>query len=88
MSAQAVNMNFNMNSYDIGHTFHDANQPPAELYSGGLATLGVVCSNTGSFPAGHYKARGWSSASDNSSAAFINLAAHELGTHVQRTAYL
>ena len=77
-AAQAVEANFPGGNYDMGHVFHDSNEPPGGLGGGGVAGLGVVCSN---FPegTGFWKGRGWSGNSDNTTADWISLAAHEFG---------
>ncbi|MEZ5033109.1 MAG: M12 family metallo-peptidase [Saprospiraceae bacterium] len=78
-AANAVDANFNINDYDIGHVFHDQDQPPAELPGGGVAGLGVVCDNSAFFGTGPNKAAGWSGSFDNVSDSWIDLASHELG---------
>ncbi|MCB0520279.1 MAG: hypothetical protein KDD27_15175, partial [Saprospiraceae bacterium] len=77
-AAQAVEANFPGGNYDMGHVFHDQDQGAAELGSGGVAGLGVVCANW-ALGTGFGKAGGWSSSFDNVSAGWIGLAAHEFG---------
>jgi hypothetical protein len=77
-AAQAVNANFAQATYDIGHVFHDTNESNDNLGGGGIASLGVVCSNdpTGT---GFSKGGGWSGSGNNVGDGWINLLAHELG---------
>jgi subtilisin-like proprotein convertase family protein len=77
-AAQAVNANFPGGNYDIGHVFHDQDQAPAELPGGGVAGLGVVCSNNAQ-GTGFRKAAGWSGSFNNVDNGWIRLATHEFG---------
>lgn len=75
-AAQAVNANFALGSYDVGHVFHKSEEDDG-WGSGGIARLGAVCDD-GISGGGPAKAAGWSGSfvSGNS---FIGLAAHEFG---------
>ncbi len=77
-AAQAVEANFSGQGYDIGHVFHDSDQGAGNLGGGGVAGLGVVCSND-ALGTGFRKAGGWSGSFDNVSPGWIKLATHEFG---------
>ncbi|NND32444.1 MAG: hypothetical protein HKN76_07625, partial [Saprospiraceae bacterium] len=77
-AAQAVEANFSGQGYDLGHVFHDQDQGNGELNTGGVAGLGVVCSNAAE-GTGFRKAGGWSSSFDNVTPGWISLATHEFG---------
>ncbi len=81
MAAQSVIAHFAVGTFDIGHVLHDQDQTPALHSGGGVAGLGVVCSNTtGSVGGtGPNKAAGWSGSFDNASNGWYGLFAHEVG---------
>ncbi len=76
-ASKVVAMNFDFNSYDIGHVFH-RHQADDGWSSGGVAYLGVVCED-GFQSGGPLKAGGWSGAFNNTSNGWISLTAHEFG---------
>ncbi|RMG85769.1 MAG: hypothetical protein D6714_05375, partial [Bacteroidetes bacterium] len=80
-AAEAVNMNFAQSAYDIGHCFHDSDEPPGGFAGGGVAGLGVVCDDnmSGISGTGFNKAAGWSGSSNNTTNGWFQLAAHEFG---------
>lgn len=77
-AAQEVNISFpTSTSYDIGHVLHSTG---GGNWGGGVAGLGVVCSNNPSSLGGFRKAAGWSSVgAGNPSVGSLDLFAHELG---------
>jgi Metallo-peptidase family M12B Reprolysin-like/Secretion system C-terminal sorting domain len=90
-AAEAVQMNFAVGNYDIGHVLH--NSTTGNFSGGGVAALGAVCSN-GTFFAtatgssnpnepdgltGYDKAAGWSGSFENTSNGWYSLFAHEIG---------
>ena len=77
-AAQAVEANFPGGNYDVGHVFHDQDEPPAQLPGGGVAFLNAVCVNS-PVGTGFLKGGGWSGSFDNVSAGWIKLATHEFG---------
>ncbi|MDF1698401.1 MAG: M12 family metallo-peptidase [Saprospiraceae bacterium] len=77
-AGRAVDMHFNVNSYDIGHVFHKTVTDDG-WSSGGVATLGVVCNSNTSQSGSPLKARGWSGSFNNNNNNWISLAAHEFG---------
>ncbi len=77
-AASVIESNFSGQGYDIGHVFHDSNEGNAELGSGGIAGVGVVCSTT-PYGSGYWRGGGWSSSSNNTTAGWISLATHEFG---------
>ncbi len=77
-AANAVEANFPGGNYDLGHVFHDQDEPPAELPGGGLAFLEAVCDNF-TYGSGYIKGGGWSGSFNNTSGSWIKLAAHEFG---------
>lgn len=77
-AADAVNTNFTIAEYDMGHVFH--NSTNAAIGGGGVAGLGVVCKNLfWQGGPGRWKAAGWSGSSSNTNNPWIQLAAHEFG---------
>lgn len=74
-ASQVVGMNFNSNSYDIGHVFH-RHQDGDDWSNGGVAYLGVVC-ESGMQSGGPLKAGGWSGAFNNIGNGWLSLSAHE-----------
>ncbi len=80
-AAEAVDDNFALNTYDIGHCFHDSNEPPGGFAGGGVAGLGVVCNDnsSGISGSGYNKAAGWSGSGDNTTNGWHQLASHEFG---------
>ncbi|MEM7659553.1 MAG: reprolysin-like metallopeptidase, partial [Bacteroidota bacterium] len=78
-AADVVALNFSTSAYDIGHVFHDQNQAPAALGTGGVAYIGAVCRSTLVGSGSPIKGGGWSSSFDNVSASWIRLASHEFG---------
>lgn len=76
-AARAVDMHFNINSYDVGHVFHRTTSDDG-WSSGGVAYLGVVCDN-GFQSGGPLKAGGWSGSFNNNNNGWISLSAHEFG---------
>ncbi|MBK9336168.1 MAG: lamin tail domain-containing protein [Lewinellaceae bacterium] len=77
-AAAVVGQNFNNNNYDIGHALHTGG-------TGGIAYLGVVCSNS-MFPTppgyntgGPLKAGGFSGSFSNQNLGFARLFGHEVG---------
>ncbi len=83
-AAQAVEANFNGQNYDLGHVFHDQDQGRAELGTGGVAGLGVVCDNTPD-GTGFRKASAWSGSFDNVTPGWIKLVTHEFGHQFNMT---
>lgn len=92
-AAEVVAMNFADAIYDIGHVLHNSTGNTASWGGGGVAGLGVVCSNSTGFstsvstsnPAepdglnGPNKAAGWSGSSNNTTNGWYGLFAHEVG---------
>lgn len=75
-AGEAVDAEFNSNSYDIGHVFHTHTNGDG-WGNGGVARLGVVCNNN--TPLGPpLKAMGWSGAFNNLGFGWLNLACHEI----------
>ena len=77
-AAEAVALNFASSVYDIGHVFHDSNQPPAAFGGGGVAYLNAVC-RTIPIGTGLIKGGGWSGSSNNATTGWYRLASHEFG---------
>ena len=83
-AVNAINSKFNKAVYDIGHVLHN-HSPQMDPYekwdNGGLAALGVVCSDAKYYGAngGPRKAAGWSGSYDNQSNSYIGLSVHEVG---------
>lgn len=76
-AGNAVNDNFNLNTYDIGHVFHQ--HADGDGWSnGGVASLGAVCSNATFGGGPPQKARGWSGAFNNTGNGWVSLASHEI----------
>jgi len=77
-AAAVVGQNFSNNDYDIGHALHTGG-------TGGIAYLGVVCSNSmfstspGYSTGGPLKAGGFSGSFSNQNLGFARLFAHEVG---------
>ncbi|MEM7160812.1 MAG: reprolysin-like metallopeptidase [Bacteroidota bacterium] len=68
-------------SYEIGHVFHNTSINTADWTDGGIASIEAAC-KTASVPesgTGPQKAAGWSGAQENTSNAWIQLSAHEIG---------
>ena len=87
-AVDAIHAKFSAGSYDIGHVLH--NHHPnitADWSSGGVAGLGVVCSNSTFFgtTGGPNKAAGWSGSSYNDGNDFIQLSIHEVGHQFNMT---
>ncbi|MFT6334552.1 MAG: gliding motility-associated-like protein [Halioglobus sp.] len=76
-ASRAVDMHFDINSYDLGHVFHKTVTDDG-WSSGGVAFLGVVCDN-GFQSGGPLKAGGWSGSFNNNNNGWISLSAHEFG---------
>jgi len=77
-AAEAVNLNFARDSYDIGHVFHN-HQTGDGWDTGGVARLNSVCRDQGDPSEPPSKAFGWSGSFNNQGNGFVNLAAHEFG---------
>ncbi|TVR80848.1 MAG: hypothetical protein EA409_07335, partial [Saprospirales bacterium] len=77
-AANAVDMNFDIQDYDIGHVFHNNIDPG--FATGGVAGLGVVCREfLWSGGPGVAKGAGWSSGNNNTGNFWIRLLTHEVG---------
>lgn len=80
VARQAINANFNVNSYDIGHVLHYHPGSGDDWGSGGLASLNASCvSNGHSIDGLPVKAGGWSGSFNNNGPGWIALIGHEFG---------
>jgi len=85
-AAEVLRMNFADNTYDVGHVFHNTSAG-GDWSGGGVAGLGVVCSNNTFFSnenpsdgmSGPNKSAAWSGSFNNTGNGWIQLSAHELG---------
>lgn len=89
-AVDAIHSRFNSSLYDIGHVMHNHSSnldPDQKWANGGLAGLGVVCSNSTYFgtTGGPDKAAGWSGAYNNDGNGYIQLSVHEVGHQFDMT---
>ena len=84
-ASEVVAMNWSNNEFDVGHVFHRSSGGDG-WSGGGVAGLGVVCSNSTFFSTGDgdaftgpIKAAGWSGSFSSTSNGWYQLAAHEFG---------
>jgi len=89
-AVNAINSKFNKSIYDIGHVLHNHSvqlDPDSKWNNGGLAALGVVCSDAKYYGAdgGPRKAAGWSGSYDNQSNSYVGLSVHEVGHQFNMT---
>ncbi len=89
-AVNAINSKFNKAVYDIGHVLHNHSvqmDPNGKWENGGLAALGVVCSDTKYYGSdgGPRKAAGWSGSYDNQANSYIGLSVHEVGHQFNMT---
>jgi len=82
-AANIVGTSFAQGAYDIGHVFH-THADGDGWSNGGLAGLGVVCSNSAS-GTGFRKGTGWSGAFSNRGNGWISLATHEFAHQYNAT---
>lgn len=85
-AAEAVHMNFDLDSYDIGHTFHKITaNSTGHLAAGGRAELNSVCDDSNTtildydLQYGPKKAAGFSGQSYNQGFIWLSHVAHEFG---------
>ena len=89
-AVNAINSLFNKSVYDIGHVLHNHSSqmdPGGKWENGGLAALGVVCSDTKYYGAngGPRKAAGWSGSYNNQGNSYVALSVHEVGHQFNMT---
>ena len=85
-SAQIIDANFSLATYDIGHVFH--NTSTGTLWTdGGIASIESACDDTTSPQSGTgpNKAAGWSGSPENSSNEWDQIVAHEIGHQLGAT---
>ncbi|MBK7094348.1 MAG: T9SS type A sorting domain-containing protein [Saprospiraceae bacterium] len=81
-AVDAIHAKFSSGSYDIGHVLHNHHPDITSNWSsGGLAGVGVVCSNGIGYGSndGPAKAAGWSGSTFNNDNEFVQLSIHEIG---------
>lgn len=78
IAAAIVAQDFNLQSYDIGHVFHN-DGIDNEFDEGGVAQLNSVCSEDLMDNEYAEKGAGWSGSSENISVGWVSLVAHEIG---------
>ncbi len=79
LAAAAIDMNFGVEEYDLGHVFHNGSGANDPWGGGGLAQLAATCNSNPLTTGGYIKGLGWSGGLDNTSFRWIQLAAHEIG---------
>jgi len=74
-----INSTIGSGNYDIGHAFYEMDPPSNGYWGSGVASLGIVCSNSS-------KARGWSGCGGNYPNSFwMGIFAHEVGHQFSAT---
>jgi hypothetical protein len=87
-AVDAIHSKFSAGSYEVGHVLHNHHPNITSNWSsGGLAGLGVVCSNGTGYGSsgGPDKAAGWSGSTFNNDNEFVQLSIHEIGHQFNMT---